>query len=254
MRAKRDSLYIGDRMGAIRSFLISGMGEKPAMKRKWLITLIPAALLLTAGGILLWKSGFFNALSSQQAMGDYIQRFAPYSHLFFFVLQFLSVILAPIPSNVTALAGGVLFGTWVSFLLTWGAVVLGSVVVFLLARGLGQPFVDHMVNHSVTHRYLDVIRRKQDVFLILVFLFPFFPDDLICILAGLTTIPFRRFLAIVLLTRPWGLLVACALGGSALSIPPWAMGLLILGGVAVFLICLKYGDQWENKLLERFKK
>lgn len=224
------------------------------MKRKWLITLLPAALLLAGGGLLLWKSGFFEALSSQQAMRDYIQRFSPYSHLFFFLLQFLSVILAPIPSNVTALAGGMLFGTWVSFLLTWGAVVLGSVVVFLLARSLGQPFVDRMVSHSVAQRYLDVVRRKQDVFLILAFLFPFFPDDLICILAGLTDIPFRRFLIIALLTRPWGLLAASALGGSALSIPLPVMIPLVLVGVAVFLICLKYGDKWENKLLERFKK
>ena len=156
--------------------------------------------------------------------------------------------------DVTALAGGMLFGTWVSFLLTWGAVVLGSVVVFLLARSLGQPFVDRMVSHSVAQRYLDVVRRKQDVFLILAFLFPFFPDDLICILAGLSDIPFRRFLIIALLTRPWGLLAASAWGGSALSIPLPVMIPLVLVGVAVFLICLKYGDRWENKLLERFKK
>lgn len=224
------------------------------MKGKWLTTLFITLLFLTGTGLLLWKSGFFEALSSQQAMGDYIQRFAPYTHLFFFLVQFLSVILAPIPSNVTALAGGLLFGTWVSFLLTWAAVVLGSSVVFLLARKLGQSFVDRTVNQSVIARYLEVIRRKQDVFLALTLLFPFFPDDLICILAGLTTIPFRRFLLIVLLTRPWGLLVACALGGSALSIPPWAMVLLVLAGAAVFLVCLKYGDRWEEKLLERFRR
>ena len=131
---------------------------------------------------------------------------------------------------------------------------LRVVLVFLLARYLGQSFVDRMVSQSVTGRYLEIIRRKQDVFLALVFLFPFFPDDLICILAGLTTIPFRRFLIIALLTRPWGLLVACALGGSALSIPLWAMVLLAVGGIAVFLVCLKYGDRWENWLLERLKK
>lgn len=224
------------------------------MKRKWLITLLLAVLLAAGGTLLLWKSGFFAALGSEQDMRDYIQRFTPYTHLFFFLIQFLSVMLAPIPSNITALAGGLLFGTWVSFLLTWSAVVLGSVVVFLLARNLGQSFVDRMVSRSVTSRYLDVIRRKQDVFLILVFLFPFFPDDLICILAGLTSISFRRFLVIVLFTRPWGLLVASALGGSALSIPPWAMALLALAGIAVFLVGMKYGDYWERKLLERFRK
>ena len=224
------------------------------MKRKGWLVLLAVVLLLAGGGVLLWKSGFFDALTSQQAMRDYIQRSAPYTHLCFFLIQFLSVLLAPIPSNITALAGGMLFGTWVSFLLTWAAVVLGSVLVFLLARYLGQSFVDRMVSQSVTSRYLEIIRRKQDVFLALVFLFPFFPDDLICILAGLTTIPFRRFLIITLLTRPWGLLVASALGGSALSIPLWAMALLAVGGIAVFLVCLKYGDRWENWLLERWKK
>ena len=86
------------------------------------------------------------------------------------------------------------------------------------------------------------------------FLFPFFPDDLICILAGLTDIPLHRFFLIVLLTRPWGLLVACALGGSVLTIPVWAMLLLGAAGVAVFAVCLKYGDRWEAALLERFKR
>ena len=216
----------------------------------WLVTI---ALL---GGCVyaLYATGFFQTLHSRSAMEAYIAQFSPWSHLMYFVIQLISVIVAPIPSNITALAGGVLFGTWVSFLLTWGAVVLGSVVVFLLARSLGQPFVDRMVSHSVAQRYLDVVRRKQDVFLILAFLFPFFPDDLICILAGLSDIPFRRFLIIALLTRPWGLLAASALGGSALSIPLPVMIPLVLVGAAVFLICLKYGDKWENKLLERFKK
>ena len=134
------------------------------------------------------------------------------------------------------------------------AVAGGSVLVFWLARVLGQRFVERLVNQRVADKYLEVIRRKRDIFLILVFLFPFFPDDLICILAGLTDIPLHRFFLIVLLTRPWGLLVACALGGSVLTIPVWAMLLLGAAGVAVFAVCLKYGDRWEAALLERFKR
>ena len=187
-------------------------------------------------------------------MQDYIERFAPYSHLVYFFIQLLSVILAPIPSNVTALAGGLLFGTWPAFLLTWAAVVLGSVLVFAVARKLGRAFVERVVNRSAVGRYLDVIQRKQDTFLILAFLFPFFPDDVLCILAGLTTIPFRRFFFIALFTRPWGLLAASALGGSTLSLPPWAVVLLAAAGILVFLVGMKYGDKWEEKLMERFRK
>ena len=127
-------------------------------------------------------------------------------------------------------------------------------LVFALARVLGRSFADQLVSQTISARYLDVIRRKRDVFLFLAFLFPFFPDDLLCILAGLTDLPSGRFFLMVLMARPWGLLAACALGGSALSLPLWAMLLLGAGALALFLIVLKYGDKWEAALLARFGK
>ena len=214
-------------------------------------TLIAVLLLLVGGGIFLFHSGFFAAASDQESLRAYIQRFAPYSHLFFFLLQFLSVVLAPIPSNITALAGGVLFGTWVSFFLTFAAVVCASLLVFQLARWLGREFVTRVVGERVSAKYLDVIHAKTDIFLILAFLFPFFPDDLLCILAGLTAISLRRFLIIVLLTRPWGLLFASALGGASFSIPWWGMALIGVGGLLLFILGMKYGDRVEESILHR---
>ena len=221
---------------------------------KWLPALLFAVVLLCGSGFLLWKTGFFSSLGSLEEMRAYIARFAPFSHLFYFVIQLLSVVVAPIPSNVTALAGALLFGTWSAFLLTWAAVAAGSVLVFWLARALGQRFVDRLVSQKVSEKYLDIIRRKRDVFLFLAFLFPFFPDDLLCILAGLTDIPLKRFCILVLAARPWGLLVSCLVGGSVLDIPYWAMALIGAAGLALFLVCMKYGDLWEQKLLDRFKK
>ncbi len=225
------------------------------MKRhQWIFALAAAVLLLSGGGLLLWRTGFFASLGSLEEMQAYIARFSPFSELLYFLVQLLSVIIAPIPSNITALAGAVLFGMWPAFLLTAAAIVCGSVLVFWLARVLGRDFADRLVNRKISERYLEVIRRKRDIFLILVFLFPFFPDDMICILAGLTDIPLSRFLCIVVLTRPWGLLFACALGGSAVSVPLWGMVLLGLLGLAVFLVVLKYGDRWEEALLRRFRR
>lgn len=225
------------------------------MKRhKWVSTLIVALLLLLGGGLFLWKTGFFAAASSLVGLQGYIARFSPYSQVVFFILQLASVIIAPIPSNITAAAGALLFGMWPAFILTYGAVVLGSVTVFWLARGLGQRFVSRFVSEKVSGRYLDLIKRKRDVFLALVFLFPFFPDDLICILAGLTDIGSARFLVIVALFRPWGLLVASAVGGSVISIPMWGMALIGVVGVILFLVGLRYGDQVEERLLDKMKR
>ena len=211
-------------------------------------------LLCALGGVFLWRSGFFAALSSQQALQDYISQFAPYSHLCFFLLQFLSVVLAPIPSNISALAGGVLFGTWVSFLLTFSAVTAGSLLVFSLARGLGRDAVTRLVGRKVSEKYLDVIHAKTDIFLVLAFLFPFFPDDVLCILAGLTQISFRRFAGIILCTRPWGLLFASALGGASFSIPAWGMALIGAAGLLLFLLGMKYGDRTEAAILRRLRR
>ena len=221
-------------------------------KRTWFLTLLSTVLLLTMGGILLWRTGFFQAATSLSGLQDYLTAFSPYSHLVFFLLQLASVIIAPIPSNVTALAGALLFGALFAFLLTWAAVVLGSFVVFLLARRLGQAFVDRFVSQTLSDRYLEVIHRKRDVFLAMAFLFPFFPDDILCILAGLTEISLPRFLVLVILFRPWGLLVASAVGGSVVSIPLWGMVLLGLGGLSIFLLGMKYGDRLEETLLHRF--
>ena len=219
------------------------------------IMLLLAVLALVGACVWgLYRTGFFQAAATREGLEAYIQGFAPWSHLAFFGVQLASVVVAPIPSNLTAVVGAVLFGMWPAFGLTFGAVALGSVLVFALARVLGQELTARLVGRKLSDKYLDVIRRKRDVFLALAFLFPFFPDDILCILAGLTDIPFRRFVVLVLLTRPWGLLVSCAVGGSALHIPWWGMALLGAAGLAVFLVSMKYGDRVEAALLEKLKK
>ena len=219
------------------------------------IILWAIAILLLGGCVLgLYLTGFFEAATSAESIEAYIEASAPWSHLVFFFLQLVSSIVAPIPSNITALAGALLFGTIPAFLLTWSAVVLGSLIVFFLARGLGQEFVGGFVGRKLSSRYLDIIRRKRDTFLFLAFLFPFFPDDILCILAGLTEISWKRFLLLCLVARPWGLLVSCAVGGSALEFPLWAMIVLGALGVAVFILAMIYGDKIEEKLVEKFRR
>ena len=218
------------------------------------VVLAIAVLLLGGIVLLLWRTGFFEAAGTPQSMEAYINRFSPYSQIIFFLLQVATVILAPIPSNLTAAAGGLLFGTIPAFLLTYGAVFCGSAIVFLLARAVGQKQVEGFVSRKVSDRYLELIRAKRDTFLTLALLFPFFPDDLLCILAGVTDIPLGRYLLIVALARPWGILVASAVGGSALTILlPWMVA-IGLAGVALFLIGMKYGDRVEKAVIARFQK
>ena len=203
--------------------------------RQRILFLTAAGLLIVGGGWFLYSTGFFQAASSQESLRAYIDDFAPYSHLCFFLLQFLSVVLAPIPSNITA-------------------VVAGSLLLFWLARVLGRDFAGRFVSRRLSEKYQQILQTKAPVFLTLAFLFPFFPDDLLCILAGLSSLSFRRFAVIVLLARPWGLLFASALGGAAFHVSPWAMVLIGVAGLVLFLLGMKYGDQIEAAILKRLSR
>lgn len=228
------------------------------MKRKhskqWLTAVILAALLLGGLSLFLWKTDILSRIGDLEGLKEYIRSLAPWSHLVFFLLQLSSVIVAPIPSNMMAMAGGACFGLLEGFAITACAVTLGSLFTFSVARLLGQKWASQLLGRKLSPKYLELIQRKRDSFLVLVFLFPFFPDDIICILAGLTDIPFHRFAMIVLLTRPWGLLAASALGNSIVVIPTWALPLIGIVGLVLFALGLRYGDAVEAKLLKRFGK
>lgn len=224
---------------------------KPPAKK--LLILLPVVLAVTVLLMFLRSNDIFTNYSAE-SIRDWVEQFTPWGEVVYFGMQMMSVIIAPIPSNVTAAAGGLLFGFPKGFLITITAVVLGSCTTFSLARFLGQHAVQGLISRKLSSRYLDVIQRKRDSFLILALLFPFFPDDMLCILAGLTDIPFRRFLVIVLLARPWGLLVASAFGGTAFSIPTGAIPVAAALLALLFYLGMKYGDKIEETLMERFRR
>ncbi len=153
-----------------------------------------------------------------------------------------------------ALVGGALFGFWKSFLITVIALVTGSSIAFLLVRLYGRPLVERFVKPETIDKYLDNGSKKYELFLFLLFLFPFFPDDALCFIAGLTGISYRHFLLIVIIARPPGMAFASLVGSGAIAVPWW--GWVIIGiASAAFIFCsIRYGDKIENWLMNKIKK
>ena len=57
-----------------------------------------------------------------------------------------------------------------------------------------------------------------------------------------------------MLARPWGILFASSLGSVILTLPLWAVGLLLLAGVGIFLLGLKYGERLEAWLVRLVRR
>lgn len=213
-----------------------------------------ALLALAGAGYALVKSGLLEEINSVEDLRALIGRAGPMAGVAYFLLQMMTVIVAPIPSNVTMMAGALALGFWPAMILGVLAVICGSVIVFLAARALGRNAVRRFLDRGVMERYLPVIEEKQDMFLFLTMLFPFFPDDALCILAGLTTISLRRFVLIMAAARPWGLVFAALLGSGSIQMPVWGWVLLAVPMIAVFILAMRYSRQIEEKLFSLFRR
>ena len=186
--------------------------------------------------------------SSRENLKDFVRQFDPYGPLVFFVLQTMQVILAPIPGNVTALAGGAIFGLWPGFLLSTGGLLVGSCAAFGIARFYGRPLVERFVKPETIDKYIDTVAQNHFVLLLLVFLMPFFPDDALCLIAGISALPFHVFLLLVILGRPPGMFVS-SLVGSGIAVVSWWMWIIIavVSGVLIYF-AYRYKDVLDEKL------
>lgn len=218
--------------------------SKSKLKLYSLVTVSVVALI----GIFIYAktSGMLQFMSSMEDLQKYIESFGEKAYIVFFIIQLISVIIAPIPSNISSVVGGAVFGMWESFLLSTIAIIGGSIIVFLLARKFGKPFVDRFVNPKISSKYEQLISSKRgEMLLMLMFFLPFFPDDALGFLVGLSKMSLRKYFIIILITRPWGILVSSAVGAKNILIPWWGWGIVSL--FVIFIV--KYGSKLEEKLI-----
>lgn len=192
--------------------------------------------------------------SSLEEMRAFIGGFGRIAPIIFFLLQTMQIIAAPIPGNVTALVGGALFGFWPSFLITVAALATGSTIAFLLVKRYGRPLVERFVDPETIDKYLDNKTTTYSMYLFLLFLLPFFPDDALCFIAGLTKIKFRRFFTIALIARPPGLAFSCLAGSGAIMVPWWGWAIIAVASVIFVYSYYRWGQKIENWLQGKFNR
>lgn len=224
--------------------------NEPKDKIKFNFYIITIMVGLIGIFVYMKSSGILNYMSSAEEFKKYIEGYGKKAHIVFFIVQFISVIIAPIPSNVSSVVGGAVSGMWGSFFISILAILSGSTVVFILGRRFGRTFAEQFINPKLLNKYEQHFSSKKGELLLILLLFlPFFPDDAIGFVAGLSKISLSRYVIIMMLTRPWEILAASALGSTKIIMPLWVWGVL-----ALVVICIaKNGDMIEKKLVSIIK-
>lgn len=206
-----------------------------------------SAAIFIAAGVLLWPhiALFTDPEQARRIIADA----GPWGPLVFIGLQIAQVFFAPIPGQITGLAGGYLFGMWAGTLYALIGAAIGFTLIFILARKLGRPFVERFVDKKYLDKF-DYITKTNGTFIFfIIFLLPAFPDDIICYLAGLTTIKIRTLVIISVIGRIPGYLVLSLTGAGVAD-----ANLGLVGIVLTLMLVLCAVAFWQRARLERFVK
>ncbi|HAQ6957588.1 TPA: TVP38/TMEM64 family protein [Enterococcus faecium] len=142
--------------------------------------------------------------------------------IIFVFIQILQVVIPIIPGGISTAAGVLIFGPYAGFIYNYIGICIGSIIIFLLGRRYGKPFILSMISDKTYNKYigwLDNQNRFEKLFALAIFL-PVAPDDALCLMAGLTNMSVKRYTLIILIAKPLSIFLysmALIYGGQYLS-------------------------------------
>lgn len=173
--------------------------RSPAARRQ---ALVRAGLLVAVvAAVTVAVAVRFPAVTDPDRLGAFLAALGPYAPAAFVALQTAQVILAPLPGQVLGGVGGFLFGTLWGSLYSLLGVTLGSVAVFLLSRRYGRPYAERVVEPETLRRWDEFLGDAGLAGLFVLFLLPTFPDDVLCLVVGLSELRLRTLVVLVVFGR-----------------------------------------------------
>ena len=208
--------------------------KHPITYRILLFTLMVLSALLV-GYIVLDKTGLLYKLENVDEIKKFIIDSKQWGIIVFFLLTLLQVIILPIPAAVTMLIGGVIYGSTISFIVSAIGTIIGSIFMFWLGKTFGRKIAYWMFGKEKVDKYSKIMSDKGKGLFIIMMLMPLFPDDLLCTLAGVTSMSYKFFIISMTITRTLVIAFTCYFGtGEIIPFKGWGIPVWI--GIFIILI------------------
>lgn len=165
------------------------------------------------------------------------------------LLPFLEAFLPFLPLVVFVLANGAAYGLLKGFLYSWIGTSLGSILVFLIIRKLGDKriFITIRKNRQV-QKVTDWLSKHGFGPLFLLLCFPFSPSSVINVVAGLSKISTQQFALAVLLGKSVMIFSIAYVGSSIFEFAKNPVKTIVVGvGIVLFWAIGKYIEKRLQK-------
>ncbi len=222
---------------------------------KLLLVLLFFAIISVITYLIFRAFGVADISSLKQLIEDSNQ----YGFLTFLLIEILLFVLfcfVPVLNTALVALGCVLFGARISFFISWFASIVSSFVLFFLGDKFGEKLAIKLIGKEELEHAQDLVDSKSKLLLPIVFSIPIFPDDAICIVAGMTKMKFSFFIIITIIFRGIDNLIVCFFGSgiiswSELSILDWII-LVNLVVIDIYLL-FKFQKFFENYIKNQKK-
>ncbi len=198
--------------------------------------------------------GILEKVDSVEDFREYVSTFKN-AVFIFILLQFSQVVFLPIPAFITVGAGVLLFGPFWGAVYSYIGIVIGSIVAYFIGRIFGVKVASWLVGKDNLKKGLKTIKGKDKIILTFMFLFPLFPDDILCFVAGITTIKPLFFIVMILITRLISIFVSTySMNNSIIPYTTWWGILLWICFIAITVFLAIYIYKNGEKIEKFFNR
>ena len=239
------------------------MSRKHKIKIFKIILLIIVATILL--GLIIYLFPVMKDLSTvegQIAFKDKVSASGIIGILTLFGLQVAQIFLIIVPGEPIEILAGMCYGSIGGTIFIMISACIISTTIFFLVRKFGRKFVydfcDREKVRKIENHKLFQNPKKIEMIMMILFLIPGTPKDLLVYIAGLLPIKPLKFVVISTFVR-FPSVISSTLAGENLAVGDWKMGLIlyaiifVLVGIVILVINHFDKDKTTDKILKTIK-
>ncbi len=204
----------------------------------------------------LCSADLLGTINSVEALREYISNAGSLAAIIYISFCLLQVVLLPVPGSVAVAVGVAMFGPLKCALFSFIGILTGSFIAFGIGRWIGYKAVCWIVGKESLDKWLEKLKGKDYLILSIMFLLPMFPDDVLCFVAGLSSMTWRYFVVMILVTRAISV-ISTSYSFELIPFTTWwgVMIWIILAALVAlsFWLVIKYSDKIDRFIKSKFK-
>ena len=239
------------------------MSRKDKVKIFKIILMILVVIIFI--GVIIYLFPVMKDLSTKEgqiAFRDKVESSGFWGMLSLFGLQVANIFLIVVPGEPIEIIAGMCYGAFWGTIFVMVSACIITIGIFFLVRKLGRKFVYDFCSkeriEKIENSKLFRNPKKIEIIMLILFLIPGTPKDLLVYLGGLLPIKASRFILISTLARIPSI-ISSTIAGDQLAVGQWQLGLILYAAIIVLVLIIIFiynkfdKDKTTDEILKTIK-